>query len=59
VLRYHESEKSGSSVGDRERRIRCPKCKWQPGRGERWMCKCRHVWNTFDTHGVCPACQHA
>jgi hypothetical protein len=59
VLRYKASEKSGSSVGNREQRIRCPKCKWQPGRGDRWMCKCRHVWNTFDTHGVCPACSYA
>jgi hypothetical protein len=20
------------------------------------MCLCLHVWNTFDTRGVCPAC---
>jgi hypothetical protein len=59
VLRYKESEKSGASVGNRERRIRCPKCKWQPQRSSRWICKCRHVWNTFDTHGVCPACSYA
>jgi predicted amidophosphoribosyltransferase len=23
------------------------------------MCECGHVWNTFDTHGVCPGCGHA
>jgi hypothetical protein len=22
------------------------------------MCECLHVWNTFDTRGVCPACGH-
>ena len=22
------------------------------------MCQCLHVWNTFDTRGVCPACGH-
>jgi rubrerythrin len=39
-------------------RIRCPKCAWEPGRPDRWMCEpgCGHVWNTFETHGVCPAC---
>ena len=39
-------------------RIRCPKCRWQPRKESRWMCGegCRHSWNTFDTHGVCPAC---
>ncbi|MGD8897805.1 MAG: hypothetical protein PVJ73_17385 [Acidobacteriota bacterium] len=37
-------------------RIRCPRCGWEPGREDRWMCECLHVWNTFDTRGVCPAC---
>jgi hypothetical protein len=37
-------------------RIRCPKCGWQPRRHDRWMCVCAHVWNTFDTRGLCPAC---
>jgi len=37
-------------------RIRCPKCGWQPQKNSRWACKCRHMWNTFDTGGVCPAC---
>jgi len=51
-------------------RIRCPHCQWQPERGSRWMCRsngdppeylaggCGHVWNTFDTRGLCPGCQH-
>jgi hypothetical protein len=38
-------------------RIRCPQCAWEPGREDRWSCSCRHVWNTFETRGVCPACE--
>ena len=37
-------------------RIRCPLCGWKPGKHDRWMCTCGHVWNTFDTGGICPAC---
>ena len=37
-------------------RIRCPRCAWQPSRNDRWMCICLHVWNTFDTRGLCPGC---
>ena len=40
-------------------RIRCPKCAWEPGRQDVWMCACLHVWNTFDTGGVCPSCGRA
>jgi len=36
--------------------IRCPLCGWVPGKHDRWQCTCGHVWNTFDTGGVCPAC---
>ena len=39
-------------------RIRCPRCGWEPGSHDRWMCLCLHVWNTFDTRGLCPACRH-
>jgi hypothetical protein len=39
--------------------IRCPKCAWTPRASDRWECSCGFVWNTFDTRGVCPACQHA
>ena len=42
--------------GPGRNRIRCPRCAWEPGRGDRWMCTCLHVWNTFDTRGVCPGC---
>lgn len=37
-------------------RIRCPKCEWQPPKDEQWACSCGHMWHTFDTGGVCPAC---
>jgi hypothetical protein len=37
-------------------RIRCPRCNYSPRAKDRWQCSCRHVWNTFDTRGVCPQC---
>lgn len=57
-LLFKESERTGSSakLGDRDRKIRCPRCKWQPRKTDRWSCACGHVWNTFDTRGMCPAC---
>ena len=42
---------------DRQRRIRCRRCGWPPSRDDRWSCDCAHVWNTFDTRSVCPACE--
>jgi len=39
--------------------IACPKCDWRPDPGSRWYCTCGHTWNTFETHGVCPACGKA
>jgi len=44
------------SVGPSGPRIRCPKCGWSPRKGDLWACSCGHLWNTFDTGGVCPAC---
>jgi hypothetical protein len=46
---------------DRDRtfhRIRCPQCQWQPQKHDTWVCSpgCGHVWNTFETLGVCPGC---
>ena len=38
--------------------IRCPECRWVPIQEARLACKCRHVWNTFDTRGLCPACKY-
>ncbi len=50
------------------KRIRCPLCKWQPDSSSRWYCGgdgppeyykgCGRSWNTFDTGGLCPGCQH-
>lgn len=46
-------------LDDSNRRIRCPKCGWEPAKSDRWSCNpggCGHVWNTFDTLGRCPSC---
>ena len=64
----------GSLPRDREEtadfsRIRCPLCRWQPNASSRWQCLdspypefffggCGTVWNTFETRGGCPGCQH-
>ncbi len=35
----------------------CPACKLAPPRGAFWGCgKCRKLFDTFETHGVCPNC---
>ena len=50
-------------------RIRCPLCQWQPRKSDRWMCAdggppeyyygaCYISWNTFETRGRCPGCNH-
>jgi len=44
------------NIGGGEGEIRCPLCGWTPGAEDRWMCRCTHSWNTFDTGGVCPGC---
>jgi hypothetical protein len=49
--------------------IRCPLCLWVPTPRSRWYCcDCGHpehysggcgmAWNTFETHGRCPGCDH-
>jgi hypothetical protein len=59
----------GLDLAPRKARIRCPHCRWQPGRHSIWTCLpigapefyakgCGHSWNTFDTRGVCPGCNH-
>jgi len=50
----HDTDASESGGGGG--RIRCPICSWQPDKSSQWMCSCGHVWNTFDTGGVCPEC---
>ena len=47
-----------AGLSGRPRRIRCPLCQWQPRKRDRWQCRCGTVWNTFDTRGLCPRCQH-
>jgi hypothetical protein len=53
----------------RRHRIRCPSCGWQPAPSSRWFCVaagppehfspgCGTSWNTFDTRGRCPGCDH-
>jgi hypothetical protein len=42
--------------GSIDPRIRCPKCQWSPDAEARWSCRCRHLWNTFQTRGLCPGC---
>ena len=54
-LREPDSD-SRTGLDDGRGRIRCPSCGWEPGRHDRWACTCLHLWNTFDTGGVCPAC---
>ncbi len=48
----------GPAAGQGGVRIRCPRCGWAPRADDRWQCHCLHVWNTFDTGGVCPGCGH-
>jgi len=38
--------------------LRCPKCGWVPRPENRWSCNCGHIWNTFDTGGMCPGCRY-
>ncbi len=53
--REPDQEKSLDPSGPR---IRCPLCGSSPSKEDRWACDCGHLWNTFDTGGVCPACLH-
>jgi len=50
VLEDEDDDASGKG------RIRCPRCGWQPGSSDLWMCRCGCRWNTFDTGGRCPDC---
>lgn len=46
----------GAPTDERDRKIRCPKCRWRPKKSDIWFCMCGHGWNTFDTGGCCPNC---
>lgn len=39
-------------------KIECPVCHWKPDDGSYWQCNCGHVWNTFETMSICPACKN-
>jgi hypothetical protein len=53
-----QEEEGGSGGQPGGPRIRCPKCGWRPRAEDRWACHCGHMWNTFDTGGVCPGCMY-
>src|SRR5688572_12131002 len=66
-VRLDTDDKEGNRDGSF--RIRCPLCFWQPSASSRWRCiqggspeppfnACGTVWNTFDTRGKCPGCNH-
>lgn len=42
---------------ENEIKICCPKCDWEPDASSEWTCTCEHIWNTFDTGGICPKCK--
>ena len=39
-------------------KIFCPRCDYEPRASDRWQCRpgCYCVWNTFETHALCPGC---
>jgi hypothetical protein len=53
-VRPREEDRTDDGRG----RIRCPLCRWEPRREDRWGCTCGAIWNTFDTRGVCPDCAY-
>ncbi|MGI9054625.1 MAG: hypothetical protein ACR2F2_02350 [Pyrinomonadaceae bacterium] len=65
ILKTFNEEKDKTDF----QRIRCPLCKWQPDSSSRWFCAdadapeffyggCGAMWNTFETRGKCPGCNH-
>ncbi|MFV0387289.1 MAG: hypothetical protein ACK5NT_00925 [Pyrinomonadaceae bacterium] len=78
ILLFRRTNKNGEDfvkervherLNFKEKRIRCPKCNWQPQSGSFWVCSncaepehffggCGTRWNTFDTGGICPGCDH-
>jgi len=62
-------ESAAPAGSEAARRIRCPRCQWQPDASSRWECwggdgpeppfnACGTSWNTFATGGRCPGCSH-
>jgi hypothetical protein len=55
VERYGRDIKTNGS----EAKYRCSHCGWEPDQAEEWYCdKCGCYWNTFQTDGRCPKCNH-
>ncbi len=54
----HEEGGDGGGITTGGKKIRCPRCAWQPRKDDRWSCRCGHAWNTFDTRGRCPECRY-
>lgn len=70
ILRRATDKAAKSDEPDEGGRIRCPKCEWTPTASSQWFCApagppenfsagCGTAWNTFETRGTCPGCQHA
>jgi hypothetical protein len=38
--------------------VACPRCHLSPKSTDRWYCSCGNRWNTFETRGLCPACNY-
>lgn len=66
--KFREQIESDETTDEFEK-IRCPLCKWQPNASSRWYCSdcdypeffygaCYTAWNTFETRGRCPGCDH-
>lgn len=36
--------------------IICNRCRWELDHQVYWKCSCHHVWNVFETKGLCPEC---
>lgn len=60
-------ENSKSKLDPKLAKIRCPICKWEPQPFHLWCCGylyqedymgCGTWWNTFETKGECPGCNH-
>jgi hypothetical protein len=65
IIKEIESENEKNDF----QKIRCPLCRWQPDSSSRWFCAdadapeffyggCGAMWNTFETRGKCPGCDH-
>jgi hypothetical protein len=56
IVPERELAEEGKPRASEPPRIRCPLCGWSPRKEDLWSCSCGHLWNTFDTGGVCLQC---